>query len=505
MASYTIVFKKPKKKGDPVCNHHGDHVTDLNDYKYIRNIFQSNLMTNGGKYISLRDFDEDYDKEEIFAGSRNGKKKVSFSDNIRFTPHCLRGEVTEERLNKDTTVYFIDSMTLLQTAIDAAADGDVIALLEDQIVPTPLTCKDKVVVIDMCGSNILCKFDGEVEESDNLSVKNTIPSSGEIKKYEEPDTPVQPDPGKPEGPTVPEKKDTVTMVAGDTVTDALAKVNESGKIMLPANATIKENFTVDKEVSIVGDGTTILTGTIRVAAEHGKVSIDGVKFLDTQSSTGTGSGKRNSSGNMIYLTSKADLEIKNCTISNIKYFYSVIGSAAETGNITLENLTINTNECYHILEAMGKTPNAVIKNCTVAADACTHNVFNFYDFEENAKIELLNNDFAYSGNAYRFSNLSSAAVTVNITDNTMHATDTKDAMDYFNAGKSNGKWWSGIMILQKHVENMDFSKMVFNITNLKLGDTVLTGADPQTAEEQVWYAIVDNAEWGLSVPTVNIA
>ena len=213
MASYTIVFKKPKKKGDPVCNHHGDHVTDLNDYKYIRNVFQSNLMTNGGKYISLRDFNEDYDKEEIFAGSREGKKKVSFSDNIRFTPHCLRGEVTEERLDKDTTVYFIDSETLLQTAIDAAADGDVISLLEDEIVPVPLTCEDKVVVIDMCGSNILCKFDGEVEVSDNLSVKNTIPSSGEIKKYEEPETPTEPEePVEPD--PVPEEKDTVTMVAG---------------------------------------------------------------------------------------------------------------------------------------------------------------------------------------------------------------------------------------------------------------------------------------------------
>ena len=61
------------------------------------------------------------------------------------------------------------------------------------------------------------------------------------------------------------------------------------------------------------------------------------------------------------------------------------------------------------------------------------------------------------------------------------------------------------MILQKYTETMDFSKMVFNITNLKLGDTVLTGVDPQTAEEQVWYSIVDNAEWGISIPTVNIA
>ena len=268
-------------------------------------------MTNGGKYISLRDFDEDYDKEEIFAGSREGKKKVSFSDNIRFTPHCLRGEVTEERLDKDTTVYFIDSETLLQTAIDAAADGDVISLLEDQIVPVPLTCEDKVVVIDMCGSNILCKFDGEVEVSDNLSVKNTIPSSGEIKKYEEPDTPTEPEESVDPDP-VPEEKDTVTMVAGQSIADALAKVNESGKIVLPSETTITENFTIDKEVSIVGDGTTVLTGTIRVAADHGKVNIEGVKFLDTQSSTGTGSGKRNSSGNMIYLTSKADLEIKNC-------------------------------------------------------------------------------------------------------------------------------------------------------------------------------------------------
>ena len=504
MASYTIVFKKPKKKGDPVCNHHGDHVTDLNDYKYIRNVFQSNLMTNGGKYISLRDFNEDYDKEEIFAGSREGKKKVSFSDNIRFTPHCLRGEVTEERLDKDTTVYFIDSETLLQTAIDAAADGDVISLLEDQIVPVPLTCEDKVVVIDMCGSNILCKFDGEVEVSDNLSVKNTIPSSGEIKKYEEPETPTEPE--EPVDPDpVPEDKNTVTMVAGESSADALAKVNESGKIVLPSDTTITENFTIDKEVSIVGDGTTVLTGTIRVAADHGKVSIEGVKFLDTQSSTGTGSGKRNSSGHMIYLTSNADLEIKNCTISNIKYFYSVIGSAGETGSITLDHLIISTNECYHILEAMGKTPNAVVKNCTVAADACTHNVFNFYDFVEGAKIELLNNEFGYSGNAYRFSNISNAAITVDITDNIMHATDMADNTEGYEANKATSPWWSGIMILQKYTETMDFSKMVFNITNLKLGDTVLTGVDPKTAEEQAWYSIVDNAEWGISVPTVNIA
>ena len=122
---------------------------------------------------------------------------------------------------------------------------------------------------------------------------------------------------------------------------------------MPSDTTITENFTIDKGVSIVGDGTTVITGTIRVAADHGKVSIEGVKFLDTQSSTGTGSGKRNSSGNKIYLTSKADLEVKNCTISNIKYFYSVIGSAGETGSITLDYLTINTNECSHILEAMG--------------------------------------------------------------------------------------------------------------------------------------------------------
>jgi hypothetical protein len=51
---------------------------------------------------------------------------------------------------------------------------------------------------------------------------------------------------------------------------------------------------------------------------------------------------------------------------------------------------------------------------------------------------------------------------------------------------------------------MDFSKMVFNISGTKLGDELITENNLNSAKQLV-YVIIDNSDWTLTEPTVNVS
>jgi hypothetical protein len=491
-----MVFRKPKEVGPygtPSGCKHPVEVTDLDDYKSISSVFKSSLLSDN-KYISTYDLDT-MDEDTIIVGgtSTEGKRKVTFTDNIKFSKHCLKHhEVESENLDKDTTVYFIDADTSIQAAINTVKDGDVVALLADQTITAPLTCDNaKNIIVDMCGCNILCDFEGEAETSDNLDIRNTVPESGEIKKY------------------VPEFVADITLGKDgyDTIADAVAAL-EVGQILAIPAGIYDENIVLDKAVSIIGAGVdnTTLSGYINISAEEGDALISNVKFSGAQSSAGTGNGKRNSSGSAIIISGNANVTIKDAAIEGEKYFYSIINIAGN-GKIVIDNVAFGDNECYHAIEWGTKikvVDGTTISNCSFTAGTCTHNGISMYDFEEGATVELNNNTFG-DGDSYRFSNISGAACTLNVANNTYTAVDTSDGSKYYELGYQNGKWWSGLLF-QAYIDGMDFSKMVVNITNMiAAGHTVTTPEEATCAEEQAYYVFKDDPSFTVSNPVVNIA
>ena len=500
MATYVIVFKKPKTVGGKLVlpeNKPGEApVTSLKDYRDIRNIFQSNLLV-GDKVICSHNLEGD-ETELIYNKTLEGKKKVCFTG-MKFTGNSLRREVPVDRLDKDTIVFFIDSNEILQNIINRAGDGDVISLLDNIEIPSPLTCPDdKKIEIDLCGCNISYQFDGEITSSPNITIKNSIQGQGVINK----------------GYSSVNNGEIHTVDQNtQTVAEVVAAANAGDVVVLPAgeyagDLNLNKGITIcgvyDAETGEYADVT--LSGKIAITAETGTVELRHVKIGDNTSAEGTGSGKTTAKGRGVEISGGCDVTLKACTVDKMDNYYSVM-LVDTAGKVVIEDCVFDVNNSYNCIEFNIKTVVAdgtTIKNCTFKEGCCSHCAVSMYSYEDGATVNFIGNTLEHDDNQFRFSNANDAHVTINMTDNVWLKTGAYDAAKYFESGQCTSKVFAGLFFFQQYLETMDLSKMTVNAKNNKFNDVVLTKGNAEVAEEALYYVFMDKAAWIMSRPTVNI-
>ena len=109
-------------------------------------------------------------------------------------------------------------------------------------------------------------------------------------------------------------------------TKTLANVKNGDVIELKPNTTITDDFTLDKNISIIGDGTSIISGKITVKSDDGIVEFNNVKFANA-----TGEDPK---AELITIAGNSDTVINYCTFSNLKSYRDIIRvTNAKPGNI----------------------------------------------------------------------------------------------------------------------------------------------------------------------------
>lgn len=495
MATYVIVFKKPKNPGEVTPPDGKKPVTSLKDYQDITKVFKSRLLASD-KAICSHNVEGD-EMELIYNKTLENKQKVCFTG-IKFTGNSLRREVPADKIDKDTVVYFIDHEEILQNVINRVSDGDVISLIESIEIPSPLTCPDdKKVTIDLCGCDINCAFDGEATKSSNITIKNSIEGQGVIGKGYS---------------TVNKGELHEVDPVSQTAAEVIAAATAGDVVILPAgeygDVSVKNGITIaakyDPATQKYAD--VVLSGKVDINAESGIVELNHVKLANSTSAEGTGAGKNAAKGSAVSVSGDCDLHIKGCTVENVNNFYNII-KVDTTGAVVIDGVTFGANGSYNGIEFGLNTPvkdGTTIKNCTFKKGCCGHCGVSMYAYEEGATVHFIGNTLETDDNQFRFSNSNNAAVTINMTDNVWNKTEAYDATAQYEAGQCTAKYYAGLFFFQQYIETMDLSKITVNAKNNKFKDKVVTAEYTENAEEQLFYTYMDNKAWVLSRPTVNI-
>jgi hypothetical protein len=291
----------------------------------------------------------------------------------------------------------------------------------------------------------------------------------------------------------------------ETLAAAIEAAEDGQVVGLPAG-TYTEALTLTKSITIVGAGPeeTTIEGHI-TASGDANVAISNVTLSD-KSDTGTGNKKTTSKGNSIVVNDGASFELSDSVVENETYFYAVF-LFNTTGVVKISNVTFGKNDGYHVLEWNTKTPVAdgtEISRCVFEDGCSTQNAVSMYDFQDGAHV-VFDSIIFKNTDAYRFSNVSGNAATIDITNNRYDNVLKDDASSYYEKGYQNGKWWSGVLF-QAYIDGMDFSKMVVNIVNnIAEGYSMKTPEEATCAEEQAYYVFKDKVEWTVGEPVVNIS
>ena len=495
MATYVIVFKKPKNAGEAIPPEDKKPVTSIKDYQDITKIFRSKLLASD-RAICSHNVDGD-ETELIYNSTLENKRKVCFTG-IKFTGNTLRREVPVEKLDKDTVVYFIDSEENLQNVINKVSDGDVISLIEPVEITAPLACPDnKKIDIDLCGCDIICGFDGEVTTSPNITIKNSIEGQGAITKEYSTTNRGEIHEVNPISQTAAEVIEAAS--AGDIV---VLPNGEYGDINVNKGVTISAKY--NKETKQYDD--VVLSGNITVNAESGTVELNHIKIANNTSAEGTNSNKANAKGSAVAVSGDCNLNIKGCTVSGMANFYSII-NIDTTGSVLIDGVTFDKNSSYNLIEFGMKTlikNGTTIRNCVFKEGCGTHCGVSMYSFEDGGVINFIGNTVENDDNQFRFSNANNASVTINMTDNVVKKTAACDALSQYTSGQCTSKYYAGLFFLQQYKADMDLSKITINSKNNKFNDKVITEMVTENAEDQLYYVYMDKAEWIMSKPTVNI-
>ena len=208
-----------------------------------------------------------------------------------------------------------------------------------------------------------------------------------------------------------------------------------------------------------------LTETLNI---NKAITLDGANHIIT--------GDSSAKESLIKVQTDGDFTLTNCifapntpvNINNNKVeagvrtaVYLKIGGTATVTNNTFEGVD---NGYYNAIEfGIGDDPS--LKNATISGNTFTktikNNYFNFYNMQEEAVINITNNQFLLankSSNGIRISNNKNVSAAFNLDSNT-----------YTYAATSEDSEYEGLILLQDYAGQnavQDFKKIVINITNL---------------------------------------
>lgn len=158
----------------------------------------------------------------------------------------------------------------------------------------------------------------------------------------------------------------------------------------------------------------------------------------------------------------ANLAVKNCKFQNKGYSAVYMNT---NGTVEIENCVVDCTGLYNPIEGASSGAGAalshvVLKN-NVMNGICGNNYFNFYKYEDGAKIELDGNrvnGMSQQSEVVRISNLNNTAATFDI-KNTAYTYDMDTAFDAD---------WTKFILCQDYTGNkgQDFSKITINVENL---------------------------------------
>ena len=252
---------------------------------------------------------------------------------------------------------------------------------------------------------------------------------------------------------------TDTSTAGITTEDALkeaiSNASDNATIKLDNDITLTSTLNITKNITLNGDGHTI----------SGSVA-SGTSFID------------------VSIPNNGDFTLTNCKIvptaqvtSNAAISLSVAGKVTVT-DCTFGASSDTAGHMYNGLEFSQTVPmgDTTITGNTFYGGAFRHNCISFYKMNDNATININNNNFSNlnwdTTNAVRVSNYGSNTAIINLNDNTYS--------DHGTTGANQS--YAGLLVFQKTASNNDnFTKLTVNINNFST-----------TSDSQLLYVYDDN-------------
>ena len=237
---------------------------------------------------------------------------------------------------------------------------------------------------------------------------------------------------------------------------------------------------------------TVLKGKVTLE-EATNVTIQGVTITDTA---------------LIDATAADSVKFKNCkfvaaTPDKAKsYLIKASKKADEATKFEFDGCYFGSNPAvegkniYNLFEINGRIADgSTFSNNYFTKACCTHNMFNFYEVEDGAVINVNNNVFEYSGNAMRVGFKGNAKATININNNRYDETDMS----------LNGDW-AGYLLVQPYGKQTEsFENVTININNMKkpadsqIGYVYCGENDTQLTEDQMPKVFVDGEKVVLPV------
>ena len=211
-------------------------------------------------------------------------------------------------------------------------------------------------------------------------------------------------------------------------------------INLTQDVTVENAITLDKKVTINGNGATLAKGlnitgndvTIKDVVINDKVTVSGKNaVLDELEITNfaTGSTVSKPSGvAAIKVDTEGEFTLTNSKISNVTgTAYNLIDIATPSA-VIIENNVFGEDDkdlagIYNLIE-FGQGENEEVKDGTIIRNnefntKSRNNTISMFKIEDGATITIENNTFAFSNNAMRLSNYNNASATFNIYNNTI--------------------------------------------------------------------------------------
>lgn len=244
----------------------------------------------------------------------------------------------------------------------------------------------------------------------------------------------------------------------DSITDAIAAVNDGGTVRMSATDIVTDTLSISKSMTIEANGATF-SAPIKVTS--GNVKIDGAKLVASAAST---AAKNNAP--VISVTGDGDFALINSAISGTSRTGVSLGTS---GSITVEDNTFEagSKSIYNAIEFSIGDKAADISKAIVKGNTFTgtlgNNAISLYNLADGAEVNIEKNvfkDFSVNNNCVRLSNPRNVSATFNITDNSYSFTSETPSADGYTA----------FLLLQdyskKDTPRQEFGKFTIHVKNL---------------------------------------